>query len=97
MFASIPELVVNEICKNTTECADQYICDKTIKKCSKIIVLYIVTPPQKSGVLIFLLWFICLCVCVCLSNFEQNVDRNAALILSRSTINSCLPYWLGPY
>ena len=39
---------------------------------------------------------VCLCVSVCLSICEQNTDRTATLILTRFSINICLPHWLIP-
>ena len=57
------------------------------------------TPPQNRGGVIFLLQFVCLCVCVsvCLSVCEQNADRTATPILTRSSLNSCLLQSLKPY
>ena len=42
---------------------------------------------------------VCVCVCliVCLSVCEQNADRTATPILTRSSLNSCLLQSLEPY
>ena len=37
----------------------------------------------------------CVCVCVCVSVSEQNSSRTDAPILTRFSLNGCLPYWLG--
>ena len=57
------------------------------------------TPPRNRGGVIFSLQFVCLCVCVsvCLSVCEQNADWTDTPILTRSSLNSCLPHWLEPY
>ena len=57
----------------------------------------IFTPPRSRGGVIFLLQFVCLCVCVCVSVCEQNPYRTATLILTRSSLNSCLLLSLKPY
>ena len=40
---------------------------------------------------------VCVCVCVCLSVCEQNADRTATPILTRSSLNSCVLQSLKPY
>ena len=40
---------------------------------------------------------LCMCVSVCLSVCEQNADRTATPILTRSSLNSCLLQSLKPY
>ena len=40
---------------------------------------------------------VCVCVCVCVSVCEQNADRTATPILTRSSLNSCILQSLEPY
>ena len=60
--------------------------------------VFVFTPPGNRGGLYFhFSLFVCVCVCVCLSVCEQNADRTATPILTRSSLNSCLLQSLKPY
>ena len=40
---------------------------------------------------------VCVCLSVCMSVCEQNADRTTTLILTQSSLNSCLLQSLEPY
>ena len=58
-------------------------------------VVFFFTPSQNCGGVIFT--SVCLSVFVCLSVSEQNANRTATPILTRSLLNSCLLQSLKPY